>query len=182
VTPTLANSSIRRKTGPLSRASEKKNNNFAFLSAKNSSRQKRRTSVNEKTQNENEHAQRQGVTEEIKEAIGEIREEIHDLEDIIHDLEEFAERGEDIPHHAKKFRIRIDKIKYVVEVPEMSGRQLLELAGKVPAERFEIRQKFKGGKTELIGYDETADFRKKGIERFMTLPLDQTEGCHATSI
>lgn len=138
--------------------------------------------MNDETSNKNEHGKGHGVVEEIKEVIDDLREEIHDLEDIIHDLEEFAEREEEIPHHAKKFRIRIDKTKYVVEVPEMNGRQLLELAGKIPAERFEIRQKFKGGKTELIGYAVTVDFRKKGIERFMTLPLDQTEGCHATSI
>ena len=130
--------------------------------------------------NEMEHGQ--GAIKEIKAVIGELREEIQDIEDIIHDLEEYADHGENIPHHAKKFRIRIGKVKYVVDTPEMTGRQLLELAGKVPVEGFEIRQKFKGGKTELIGYDEIADFRKKGIERFTTLPLDQTEGCHATTV
>lgn len=138
--------------------------------------------MSEKNRSKNELEQAQGAVEEIKEVIDELRENVHELEDMIHDLEECAEHGISIPHGAKKFRIRIDKTKYVVEVPEMTGRQLLELAGKTPAEKFEIRQKLKGGKAELIGYDETADFRKPGVERFMTLPLDQTEGCHAASI
>ena len=38
------------------------------------------------------------------------------------------------PPKARKYVIRIDKVKYKVEVPSMTGRQLLVLAGKAPKE------------------------------------------------
>ena len=91
------------------------------------------------------------------------------------DIEQYAKQGKKIPH-AKKYRIRIDKDHYVVDVSEMTGRALLELAEKKPVERFAIYQKLHGGKTKKIELDEVADFRAPGVERFMTLPLDQTEG------
>ena len=58
----------------------------------------------------------------------------------------------------------------------MSGRDLLKLAGKVPPERFSLTQKFRGGTVKPVGIDDTAVFTTPGVERFMTLPLDQTEG------
>ena len=39
-----------------------------------------------------------------------------------------------------------------------------------------ISQKLHGGQVKTIGLDEVADFTCPGVERFMTLPLDQTEG------
>lgn len=99
-----------------------------------------------------------------------------DVEDDVVDLEEFGRAGRPVPPHATRFRIRIDKDQFTVSVPEMTGRQLLELAGKVPPEQFAIYEKLKGGATRKIELDQKADFRKPGVERFMTLPLDQTEG------
>lgn len=93
----------------------------------------------------------------------------------VYDLEECAKSGMK-PPHGMHYRIRIDKEKYVVEVPEMTGRQLLELAQKKPVERWRIDQRLHGGKTKRIGLDETTDFTAEGVERFMTMPLDQTEG------
>ena len=80
------------------------------------------------------------------------------------------------PPKAKRYVIRIDKVKHTVHVPHMTGRQLLELAGKTPPEKYSISQKLHGGQVKPIGLDEVADFTKHGVERFMTLPLDQTEG------
>lgn len=95
-------------------------------------------------------------------------------EEII-DLEEYAKTGRK-PPKAKRYRIRIDKNHYVVEVSAMTGRELLNLAGKTPATNFMISQKFQGGEAKKLGYDEKADFTQSGLERFMTLPLDQTDG------
>ncbi len=95
-------------------------------------------------------------------------------EEII-DLEEYAKTGRK-PPKAKRYRIRIDKNHYVVEVSAMSGRELLNLAGKTPVTNFMISQKFQGGEAKKLGYDEKADFTQPGVERFMTLPLDQTDG------
>jgi hypothetical protein len=52
----------------------------------------------------------------------------------------------------------------------------LVLAGTSPPERSSISQKVHGGKTEVIELNDVADFTRPGVERFMTLPLDQTEG------
>jgi hypothetical protein len=95
-------------------------------------------------------------------------------EDVI-DLEEFAASGRR-PPRAKRYRIRIDRERYVVEVASMNGRELLVLAGKTPPEQWMITQKLRGGEVKKIGLDEEADFTTPGVERFMTLPLDQTEG------
>lgn len=91
------------------------------------------------------------------------------------DIEEFAKRGE-TPPAGKKYRIRIDKQKYDVDVASMTGRELLTLAGKSPPERYRIDMKLRGGETRMVGLDTAADFTTPGLERFMTLPLDQTEG------
>ena len=97
-----------------------------------------------------------------------------DADEII-DVEEYAKAGRKVPK-AKKYRIRIDKQKHVVKVPAMTGRELLNLAGKTPATNFMISQKLHGGEARKIGYDEKVDFTAPGVERFMTLPLDQTDG------
>jgi len=91
------------------------------------------------------------------------------------DIEEYAKRGEK-PPKAKKYRIRIGKQHFVVAVPEMTGRQILALAGKTPAESFKLQQKFTGGKIEVVGLDQLVDFTARGVERFQWLPLTETEG------
>ncbi len=93
-------------------------------------------------------------------------------EDII-DLEEYFAAGKVVPK-AKKYRLRVDKEKYVVDVTEMTGRQILALAGKTP-EKFLLRQKLKGGVHE-VKPDDLVSFVKAGVERFMTIPNEVTEG------
>lgn len=95
--------------------------------------------------------------------------------DEIIDLEAYAKAGRK-PPKAKRYQIRIDKQKYVVEKTAMTGLELLTLAGKTPATSFMISQKLNGGEAKKLGYDEKADFTQPGVERFMTLPLDQTDG------
>ena len=76
-------------------------------------------------------------------------------------------------------RIQIDKDSFEVPTPLMTGRELLELAGKKPPENFAIYLKVKGGEPERINLDEKIDLSPPGVERFLTLPLDQTEGFRA---
>jgi hypothetical protein len=99
---------------------------------------------------------------------------VEELLEVI-EIEEWGKRNER-PPRAKRYVIRIDKVKYTVDVPQMSGLDLLKLAGKVPPEKFTLSQKMHGGHVKTIGLDEIAEFTCPGIERFMTLPLDQTEG------
>lgn len=95
----------------------------------------------------------------------------NELEDI-----ELCCREERKPRCVRRYRIRIDKEQHVVNVTQMTGRQLLEVAGKTDVRHWEIFQKLRGGKVEKIRLDESVDFTSPGIEKFKTLPLDQTEG------
>ncbi|MEQ1809378.1 MAG: multiubiquitin domain-containing protein [Terricaulis sp.] len=96
------------------------------------------------------------------------------LDDII-DLEEYAKRGER-PPLAKGYRIKINGDPYVVHDPKPTGREILTLAGLLPAEDYTLRLKAAGSKPEKIGLDEKIDLRKPGVEKFKALPRDQTEG------
>lgn len=97
------------------------------------------------------------------------------MEDEIIDVEEFSKAGK-TPPKGKKYRIKIDREKYVVHQECMTGKELLQLAGKNPPDKFLINQKLKGGKVENIALNEKVCFTTPGIEKFVTLPVDQTEG------
>jgi len=72
--------------------------------------------------------------------------------------------------------IRVDKTKYTVPTDHMTGAAILTLAGKVPPSGYKLTQKHRGGAATTIGLDQEVDFRAPGVERFMTLKRDQTEG------
>lgn len=91
------------------------------------------------------------------------------------DIEEYAKQGNQ-PPQGVWYQIRIDKERHVVETSQITGRQILGLAKKAPVENFRVDLKLRGGATRKIELDEMVDLTEKGIERFMTLPLDQTEG------
>ena len=74
------------------------------------------------------------------------------------------------------FKVQIDKDFFEAPVPLMSGRELLELANKKPAERFAIYLKIQGAQPDRLDLDAKIDLSRPGVERFVTLPLDQTEG------
>ena len=91
------------------------------------------------------------------------------------DLEEYAIEGKK-PPKCCRYKIKIDKNKYIVDVPSMSGREILNLAEKTPPEQYMLFQKFRSGENKRIELDEKVDFTTPGIEKFRTLPMDQTEG------
>jgi hypothetical protein len=88
----------------------------------------------------------------------------------------FGGEKNDPPHPPHLFRILIDKTHVETDNPTPTGRELLVLAGKQPPENFNIYLKVPGGQPQRIGPDETVDLRTPGVEKFVTLPLDQTEG------
>ncbi len=94
-------------------------------------------------------------------------------EDNIVDVEEHFATGKTLPR-GKQYRIRIDKQQYVVNVEQMTGWEILALAGKTP-EKFLLRLKTKGG-VEPVAPDQVVSFMAPGIERFMTIPNEVTEG------
>src|SRR5579872_2054925 len=111
--------------------------------------------------------------EALKEEVAVLETEVEILEEII-DLEEQAKAHRE-PRRAKKYRLRIDKDYRVVEVHEMTGRQILGLVDKTP-EKYLLSQKLHGGHVEPVGADQVVIFHIHKIERFQTLALDPTEG------
>jgi hypothetical protein len=79
-------------------------------------------------------------------------------------------------NHPEVFKVQIDKQIYETTDPTPTGLQLLVLAGKNPPNQFALYEKEKGAQPKRIAPNEHVDLRKPGVERFVTLPLDQTEG------
>ena len=73
----------------------------------------------------------------------------HDEPEDLIDLEEWAKAGK-TPKPAKTYRIRIDKDKKDVNVPSMTGRQILALVNKTP-ETHMLSQKIHGAAPKTIG-------------------------------
>ncbi len=74
------------------------------------------------------------------------------------------------------FKVQIDKQVHETQDGHPTGRDLLVLAGKNPPEQFGLYMKGKGGQPVRVPLDQRVDLTDPGIERFLTLPLDQTEG------
>lgn len=96
-----------------------------------------------------------------------------DVEEI--DVEQYSKEGKPVPK-GKRYAFRVDRERFVVDKECMTGREILTLAGKTPVERFRLNKKMHGGQTVTIGYDEKTCFTEPGVERFTTIPLDQTDG------
>lgn len=97
-----------------------------------------------------------------------------DFEEDEVDVEELVKQGKRIPR-AKRYRIRIDREKFVVHQPLITGPELLALVGKSP-DRWRIHQKLRGGQMDEVKPGEKVDLREKGVERFVTMELTQTDG------
>jgi hypothetical protein len=91
------------------------------------------------------------------------------------EVEEYGKRNEK-PPHAKHYRVRIDREKYLFEKRFVTGRELLEKAGKTPYNQWRILQKMHGGQMVEIGYDEKVDLGAKGLERFTTIERTVGDG------
>jgi hypothetical protein len=96
------------------------------------------------------------------------------LEDVV-DLEKYAREGKK-PPVARGYRIRINGEAFVVSIADPTGREILTLAGLLPAESYTLRVKYVGEKPQKVELDEKVDLRKPGVEKFKALPRDQTEG------
>jgi hypothetical protein len=84
--------------------------------------------------------------------------------------------GSSQPAKPRIYKVLIDKTQYQVVEPTPTGRELLVIASKEPPDQFAIYLKIPGQQPKRIGLDEKVDLREPGVERFVTLPLDQTEG------
>lgn len=91
------------------------------------------------------------------------------------DVAQFTKEGKGVPP-GQHYKIMIDRNLFTVENECMKGNEILTLAGKIPHTRFQLNLRLKGGKVVKVGYDQKVCFTEPGIEKFMTIPLDQTEG------
>jgi hypothetical protein len=73
----------------------------------------------------------------------------------------------------RTFEVQIDDKTFKTTDPVITGRQLLDLAGKRPADEFIVLQFLADGLLEDIRLDETTDLRKAGVERFLTFESDR---------
>jgi hypothetical protein len=91
------------------------------------------------------------------------------------DIHEHCQNNTPVPEDCK-YRILIDREPYVVKEMCLTGKEILLLTHKTPPDRFQLRQKFKDGRVVTIKNDQKVCFTDPGIEKFKTIPLDQTEG------
>jgi Multiubiquitin len=90
------------------------------------------------------------------------------------DVEDYVKRGEK-PPHAHNYRFRVDDHYYVTKKPELTGTEILTFAGKTP-EKYSLRQRFRHGKVEPVEPEQEVNLREHGIERFITIPKENTDG------
>lgn len=93
--------------------------------------------------------------------------------DEVIDLEEYAGAKHEVPK-GRRYRIRVDRERFIVDTATPTGSQILIIAGKDPKE-WQLNQRI-GGQVIAVGNDEVVDLTTPGIERFVTLPIDQNEG------
>lgn len=115
--------------------------------------------------NENFDRREDEVVEAIRE---EIREEIADLED-------YARRGQE-PPECRGYRFKVDGEEFIVHERFITGERVLDMSGHTPVAEYTLRVKIAGQPPKKVGLHETIDLRAPGIEKFKTLPRDQTEG------
>ena len=70
-----------------------------------------------------------------------------------------------VAESARTFQVQIDDKTFEIKDPVVTGRQLLDLAGKRPADEFIVLQFLSDGLLEDIRLEETTDLRGRGVER-----------------
>lgn len=90
------------------------------------------------------------------------------------DLEEYAKANRPVPPD-RRYQIRIDRERFVVNRPTITGREILALVNKKP-EDYILHQRLRGGAPRTIEAEDKVDLTGHGPERFMTLKRETQEG------
>lgn len=77
---------------------------------------------------------------------------------------------------ARRYAFLVGKTRIEVEDPIITGRRILELAHKVPPEKYILRQVEHGGLLKVIELNERVDLRAPCIERFRAMPRTAQDG------
>lgn len=108
---------------------------------------------------------------------GRIKNEVEELEELLEevDIEVCGKANRPVPH-ARRYRLRVDRHKYVTEKRVLTGQEILELAEKMPPAAFKLFQQMCGGQMVEVQLDHKVDLGKPGIERFVTMEREQRDG------
>ena len=90
------------------------------------------------------------------------------------DIENCGKHGRR-PPKGHRYRIRVDREKYVVPTADIAGADVLALVSKTP-EEWSLNQKMHGGRRIRIRPDEIVDLAQPGIERFETVRRQAQQG------
>src|ERR1700730_537836 len=90
---------------------------------------------------------------------------VEEIIDAVVDLEEYAREGKP-PPLSRGYPIKINGEPFVVENPTVTGREILTIAGLLPAENYTLRVKLSGKHPHKVGLDEPVDLRRPGVEKF----------------
>lgn len=85
------------------------------------------------------------------------------------DLEDYTKSGKK-PPLGKKYRVKVENEFFIFDHQFVTGKEILEKAGKIPVECHTLYQKFKDCDFEKISLDEKIDLAKPGIEHFIVKP------------
>jgi len=113
------------------------------------------------------------IIEKKHEVEGKVQEVVEVVEVV--EVEAYGKRNE-APPNAKKYQVRIDTEKYIFEKRIVTGRELLEAAGKVPVANWRLHEKLHGGQMIEIGHDQDVDLGAQGLERFSTYEVTVGDG------
>lgn len=101
-------------------------------------------------------------------------EKVEELAEEIIEIEEYARTGKEV-HKGKKYRIRVDKEYFVLHQHTITGREILALVHKTP-DKYHLYQHFHREHTKPVQPDQVVDLTAKGVERFSTMKIENTEG------
>jgi len=88
-------------------------------------------------------------------------------EDAPIDLEEAAREGRK-PPRGRRYRVQVDDEKHLVENDVVTGRQVLEIAGREPVEDYVLILRLWDEDNEIIDPNDEVNLARRGIERFVT--------------
>lgn len=80
------------------------------------------------------------------------------------------------PVPGETYRFMVMNVQYQTHKKFITGREVCEIAGLIPPENYKLDMKMKGNKYREITLDETVDLSEPGLEKFVYITRDQTEG------
>jgi len=84
-------------------------------------------------------------------------------------------KDENVKH---SYKFRVDNQNLETEKECLTGREILEMARLTPPQNYLLRQLFHGNEKKAIELDQFVCLTDPGIERFVTIPKDPTDGGH----